>query len=121
MVTDRDLAPAALRGKRAGLAMVILLAVVFIGATAYRVVPAVFGLAIAPVPAGTCAEGLRALEVDVKDADKAPTYASLREVCTRTPGGFANTAVHRGICATAGRRRFQAGAGALPRLDAGRL
>jgi hypothetical protein len=61
-----DAARARLRGKRIALVVVIAVAVVFIGASAVQIVPAVFGAGIAPMPSGPpgssarlCAEGVR--------------------------------------------------------------
>jgi hypothetical protein len=61
-------ARAQLRGKRVALVFVIVLAVVFIGASALQIVPAVFGAGttrMPPAPPGSpsriCADGVRAL------------------------------------------------------------
>lgn len=62
------IARARLRGKRVALGIVITVAVVYIGASAVDIIPAVFGAVMHPLPAappGTparaCAEGLRRL------------------------------------------------------------
>jgi hypothetical protein len=64
-----ELARARLRGKRAALGVVLVVAVVFIGASVWNIIPAVFGANIQPLPAGpegslerTCADGVRRLE-----------------------------------------------------------
>lgn len=62
-------ARARLQGKRAALGVVIVVAVVFIGASAVQIVPAIFGAGVTPIPSSpsgsdprTCAEGVRRLE-----------------------------------------------------------
>jgi hypothetical protein len=59
---------ARLQGKRAALSLVVVVAVVFIGASAAQIIPAVFGWQIRPLPPApvgtstrTCADGIRAL------------------------------------------------------------
>jgi hypothetical protein len=59
---------ARLQGKRAALSLVIVVAVLFIGASAAQIIPAVFGWQIRPLPPApvgtstrTCADGIRAL------------------------------------------------------------
>jgi hypothetical protein len=66
---NADDARARLRGKRAALAVVIVVAVAFIGASAAQIIPAVFGAGASPVPEGPagssarrCADGIRGLE-----------------------------------------------------------
>jgi hypothetical protein len=61
-------ARARLQGKRVALVAVIAVAVVFIGASAVQIIPAVFGAGITPLPAAppgsaarACADGVRAL------------------------------------------------------------
>lgn len=68
------IARARLRGKRVALGIVITAAVVYIGASAVDIVPAVFGAVMHPMPpalpgtpARACAEGLRRL-VSMPDA-----------------------------------------------------
>ncbi len=65
---DAPLAGAGRRGRRAGILIVIGVAVLFIGSSAGQVVPAVFGFGVRPLPVGppgssqrACAEGVRAL------------------------------------------------------------
>lgn len=65
---DAAVAKARLTGKRVALVLVIAVAVAFIGASAAQIIPAVFGLGIAPVPPAppgsperACADGVRAL------------------------------------------------------------
>jgi hypothetical protein len=100
---DPAIARAALRGKRAALGVVIAMAVAFILATAFHVIPAVFGVWIAPVASGgpgSCAQSLRDLAVAL-DADATPRpWADPREAvrtedrdlaanrCALTPGGY---------------------------------
>ena len=64
-----ELARARLRGKRAALGVVLVVAVAFVGASVWNVVPAVFGANVHPLPGGpagsserVCAEGVRRLE-----------------------------------------------------------
>jgi hypothetical protein len=75
METER----ARLRGKRIALGVVITVAVVYIGASAVDIVPAVFGVVMHPLPptppgtaAHACAEGLRRLvsTADVGGSDE---------------------------------------------------
>jgi hypothetical protein len=61
-----DEARARLRGRRASHGIVIVVAVLFIAASAGQIIPAVFGWGPRPLPAGgsaerTCAEGIRGL------------------------------------------------------------
>jgi hypothetical protein len=64
-----ETARAALQGKRAALVVVIAVSVVFIAASAWQIIPAVFGMAITPIPAAppgtaahTCADGVLRLK-----------------------------------------------------------
>lgn len=72
-----------LQGKRVALVVVIVVSVVFIGASAWQIIPAVFGAAITPIPAAspgsparTCAEGVRRLERALERAADAAGSAS---------------------------------------------
>jgi hypothetical protein len=63
-----DVLRAGLRGKRIALTLVIVVAVVFIGASALQIVPSVFGVWVTPLPAAAagsdarvCAEGVTRL------------------------------------------------------------
>jgi hypothetical protein len=74
-----------LQGKRIALVVVIVISVVFIGASAWQIVPAVFGAAITPIPAAapgsparTCAEGVRRLELALERAANAAGSASFQ-------------------------------------------
>lgn len=74
---------ATLQGKRAALVVVIVVAVAFIGASAWQIIPAVFGVAITPIPAappGTaarrCADGVRRLKQALDRAADAAGSAS---------------------------------------------
>jgi hypothetical protein len=91
MPEEKALTPAALRGKRIGLCVVIALAVAFIGATAVHVIPAVFGVWIVPVPRGPCALGLRELEQALGAAGVGPRPqappSSVQSACAQTPAG----------------------------------
>jgi hypothetical protein len=92
---------AALQGKRVALGVVIVASVVFIAATAIRVIPAVFGVWVVPLPAGApgsaaCAAGLRDLEQRLERDDpaspsrgeKAEEGEATREACSLTPEGL---------------------------------
>jgi hypothetical protein len=66
--TRDDTARGALQGKRAALVVVIAISVVFIGSSAWQIIPAVFGVGYTPIPpsppgstARLCAEGVRRL------------------------------------------------------------
>lgn len=70
---DASLARARLRGKRAGIVVIIVVAVAFIGGSAAQIIPAIFGVDITPIPAAppgsserTCAEGVRRLALAVE-------------------------------------------------------
>jgi hypothetical protein len=92
--------PARLQGKRVALALVITVAVTFIGASALQIVPAVFGAGVKPLPsspqgssARACAEGVRALlhAVDSADPDQAalaPEWERVGRSCESTPEGL---------------------------------
>jgi hypothetical protein len=78
-----ETARAALQGKRLALVLVITVSVVFIGASAWQIIPAVFGVGFTPLPAappGTpahaCAEGVRRLEQALDRAADAAGSAS---------------------------------------------
>jgi hypothetical protein len=65
---DATVTRARLQGKRVALGVVIAVALIFIGASAMQIIPAVFGFAITPVPpappgssARACADGMRRL------------------------------------------------------------
>lgn len=67
------------------LVIVIVVAIVFIGSSAWQIVPAVFGVAIDPIPpsppgsaARTCAEGVRRLEQALDRAADAAGSASFQ-------------------------------------------
>jgi hypothetical protein len=100
---DPVAARGALRGKRAALGVVIAMALAFILATAFHVIPAVFGAFVAPLPAGgpgSCAQGLRDLAVALDRDTTAPPWADPRQAarsedrelaanrCAHTPGGY---------------------------------
>ncbi len=88
------------QGKRLGVAVVLGVAVLYVGASAVQIVSAVFGLDVRPLPAGppgssawTCAEGLLALSKDVSP----PKGASPRDwhppedvyrACAASPEGL---------------------------------
>jgi hypothetical protein len=85
------LARARLQGKRAALSVVMVVTVVFIGASAVQIVPAIFGAGITPIPpspsgsdARACAEGIRRLEAARTDQDE----ARVREACAQSPEGL---------------------------------
>ncbi|MGH7296206.1 MAG: hypothetical protein ACRELB_14790 [Polyangiaceae bacterium] len=101
-------ARARLQGKRAALVVVILVSIVFIGASAWQIIPAVFGARIAPLPDGpagsparVCAEGVRRLATALDRAQGSagsgsfaaslePEWASQAEVeaaCRQSPEG----------------------------------
>jgi hypothetical protein len=69
MADAPELARARLRGKRAALGVILVVAVIFVGASVWTIVPPVFGANLHPLPAAaegtperTCAAGVRRLE-----------------------------------------------------------
>jgi len=95
---DEATARAALQGKRVALGVVITMAVAFILATAVHVIPAVFGVWIGPLRAGSpgsaaCAAGLRDLGLAL-DQDRPETplaagqRAAVESACAGTPEGL---------------------------------
>lgn len=81
-----DDARARLQGKRVALVVVIGITVVFIGASALQIVPAVFGAGVRPLPsaapgtpARACAEGIRRLERALDRAAEASGSASFEQ------------------------------------------
>jgi hypothetical protein len=96
------LARARLQGKRAALGVVIVVAVVFIGASAVQIVPAIFGAGVTPIPVSpsgsdprVCAEGVRRLERALERAhDTAgslsfgPDEERVRSACDKSPEGL---------------------------------
>jgi hypothetical protein len=96
------LARARLQGKRAALGVVIVVAVVFIGASAVQIVPAIFGAGVTPIPASpsgsdprVCAEGVRRLERALERARDAagsisfgPDEERVRSACDKSPEGL---------------------------------
>jgi hypothetical protein len=83
-----DAAASRLRGKRVALVAVIAVAVVFVGASAMQIVPAVFGARIEPLPAGppgsdarACADGVSAL---LRQLDSEPVSPQTRDEWDRT-------------------------------------
>ena len=93
---DEAHAPAALQGKRVALGVVIAATVAFIMATAIHVIPAVFGVSIAPVRAGApgsaeCAAGLRNLELGPERGDspaRTEPIDAVHRACVLTPEGL---------------------------------
>jgi hypothetical protein len=86
MAPPDDTARAGLQGKRAALVTVIAISVVFIAASAWQIVPAVFGAGITPLPsaapgspARTCAEGVRRLAGALERAQGAAGSGSFAE------------------------------------------
>jgi hypothetical protein len=87
-------APAALRAKRVGLGIVIVVSMAFIGSSSWQIIPVVFGARIEPLPAAPlgsadrrCAVGVRSLltaldrvsgQVGPSTADDDETTAALR-------------------------------------------
>jgi hypothetical protein len=94
-----------LRGRRAAVAIVIGVAVLFIGASAAEIIPAVFGFGIAPLPAAlrgsserACAEGVHRLALALERTDaggpgcapQAPEWRdapAIEQVCSRSSEG----------------------------------
>ena len=79
-------ARARLQGKRVALVVVIAVTVALIGASAWQIIPAVFGANITPLPpsppgspARTCAEGVRRMAQALERAQGAAGSASFGE------------------------------------------
>jgi hypothetical protein len=83
-------------GRRIATLAVITVAVLFIGASTWQVVSALFGLDVRPMPDGppgsaprTCAEGVRALSLAAEPpASSWDTGGSLYRACAATPRGL---------------------------------
>jgi len=80
-----DKARARLQGRRASHGIVIAIAVLFVGASAFQIIPAVFGWGATPLPAAppgsperTCADGIRALARALDRASASNTRAQGR-------------------------------------------
>jgi hypothetical protein len=94
---SETLTRARLRGKRAGLGIVIAAAVIFIADSAVQIIPAVFGAGIAPLPRGapgsperTCAVGLRDLAGALLGRGPgvpAERAAGVERACAAAPNG----------------------------------
>jgi hypothetical protein len=89
---DAALARARLRGKRVALGVVLVIAVVFIGASAWNIVPAVFGANVHPLPSGpagsperACADGVRRLERSLPQWQDA---AGVQSECAKSSAGL---------------------------------
>lgn len=87
-----ELARARLRGKRAALGVIFVVAAVFIGVSAWNIVPAVFGANLRPLPASaagtpdrTCAQGVRRLERGLPGWQDA---SSVESACAASPAGL---------------------------------
>lgn len=85
------IARARLRGKRTALGIVITVAVVYIGASALDIIPAVFGVVMHPMtsaapgtPARACAEGLRRLV----SAPEGAQDGDVKQACAASPQGL---------------------------------
>jgi hypothetical protein len=89
-------AAARLGGKRVALVAVIALAVVFIGASALQIVPAVFGARIRPLPAAPpgsdarlCADGVSALLRQLDSESSSPDeWERTARSCQGSPEGL---------------------------------
>ncbi|HEY8088786.1 MAG TPA: hypothetical protein VIF09_13095 [Polyangiaceae bacterium] len=86
MPPDDATTRASLQGKRIALVVVIALSVALIGASAWQIIPAVFGANVAPLPASppgsaarTCAEGVRRMAQALERAQGAAGSASFGE------------------------------------------
>jgi hypothetical protein len=86
------IARARLRGKRIALGIVITVAVVYIGASAVDIIPAVFGVVMHPLPsappgtpARVCADGLRRL---VSTAEAGGSEDDVQRACAASREGL---------------------------------
>ncbi len=92
---DDELARARLRGRRAGLAILVVVAVAFIVSSTSQITRAVFGLGGGPVPAGApgaidpaCTQGVKALLDARFSRVDSPAREVLLDACSRTPEGL---------------------------------